>query len=125
MSDENTPELVMADIATYYVVIDGYVYEQQPNPLPDGWKTVAFVPKSEFQVGTTVPEEKLPYYTMCLDGGGWVATYNASKYPDSSRNKDEQLYATPELCDTFTKNFYKSGYELIHNITHEVISSRY
>ena len=124
MEDESSPELRMPDTDTHYVAIDGVVYRQQPDPLPEGWKTVAFVPKSKFEVGATVSEEQLPYYTMSLVGGGWVATYNASLNPDSLK-KERELFATPELCDSWTQTFYKPGYKLIHNITHETISSQY
>lgn len=117
-------ELRMPHPDEHRVVFDGLVYETQPDPLPDGWKSVAFVPRSEtFPANTRIAEHLLPYYTMSSDGGGWRATWNPAA-PSGVKGGGE-CFATAELCDSWTHLFYKSGYSLVHSISGQVLESRY
>ena len=124
MAEGSDAELRMPHPEEHYVVFDGIVYETQPDPFPEGWKTVAFVPRNgPFKANMTVPEYLLPYYTMSTDGGGWRATWNAAA-PGAAKGGG-QCFATAELCDSWTRLFYKSGYSLVHSISGEGLESKY
>lgn len=112
-------EFRMPSTDTHYVAIDRRVYQDHPDPLPSGWATVAFVPKSQFSVGAVLSDQELPYYVMSLDHGGWQATYNKAVNPE------RELFATAELCDEWQHLFFKPGYKLIHNLTGKTMASRF